>query len=188
MNVETTETPPDCGAARAVRRRQGFSLVEVCLALLVVGMGLTAVLGLFPSGLRSSEESTGDTRAGLFADYVFGRIAANADGITDWSKWSAFEECSNSLIQEVVLPGDFAPPSDGHLSNPRNFPDSSTLQLRYILNITKINGTDTTVDTNTVNGADAMRVVSLQVWDGPYVSSNPPAVFATGVTYSGPWP
>ena len=51
--------------------RRGFSLVEVCLALLVIGLGLLAVFGLFPSGLAMSKQSIDETQCAMFANDVF---------------------------------------------------------------------------------------------------------------------
>lgn len=59
-------------------RRAGFSLVEVTLALLVVAVGLTATFALFPEGLKATREAVNDTEVALFADYVFGTLAATA--------------------------------------------------------------------------------------------------------------
>ena len=49
----------------------GFSLVEVSLALLVIGLGLLAVFGLFPSGLGMNKRSIDETQCAMFANDVF---------------------------------------------------------------------------------------------------------------------
>lgn len=72
---------------RGGREDCGFSLVEVCLALLVVTLGLTAVFGLFPSGLQSSETGTVDTRMALLAEQALGGMRARADEISSWGTW-----------------------------------------------------------------------------------------------------
>lgn len=56
----------------------GFSLVEVTLALLVVAVGLTATLGLFPEGLMATREAVNNTETALFADYVFSTLELSA--------------------------------------------------------------------------------------------------------------
>ena len=48
-------------------RRKGFTLIEVNLAMLVVALGLLAIFSLFPAGLKSCEDATGDTVTGMFA-------------------------------------------------------------------------------------------------------------------------
>ena len=54
-NAGTAETASARRGARV-----GFSLIEVNLVLLIVGVGLVALLGLFPVGLRQAGLATGD--------------------------------------------------------------------------------------------------------------------------------
>lgn len=63
----------------------GYSLVEVTLALLVVAIGMTATLALFPEGLKVTREAVNDTQVSLFADYVFSTlgVTAAAKGLKD---------------------------------------------------------------------------------------------------------
>jgi hypothetical protein len=79
--------------------RQGFSLIEVCLAVLIVGLGLIPIFGLFPSGLRAMEEGTADTRCGLFAETVMSGMRANAAMITNWSEWTTPGIFTNDIVQ-----------------------------------------------------------------------------------------
>ena len=58
--------------------KAGFSLVEVTLALLVVAVGLTATLALFPEGLMATREAVNNTETALFADYVFTTLELSA--------------------------------------------------------------------------------------------------------------
>jgi prepilin-type N-terminal cleavage/methylation domain-containing protein len=58
--------------------RRGFTLIEVALALMVVGVGLLAVFQLFPAGLRAGFDATAETRAAQFADMVFNGMRARA--------------------------------------------------------------------------------------------------------------
>lgn len=58
--------------------REGYSLVEVCLALLVVGLGIMAVFSLFPEGLGQSRRSVEATEMAAFADFVFSSLSARA--------------------------------------------------------------------------------------------------------------
>ena len=62
--------------------REGYSLVEVSLALLVIGLGLVAVFGLFPEGLRSVRRSVDDAETAAFAQFVFASLEYEA-GCTD---------------------------------------------------------------------------------------------------------
>jgi len=69
---------PDC---------RGFSLIEVNIALLVVSIGLAALLGLFPVGMRESMLASSDTTQALFATRILNAVHANAGAITTWKDW-----------------------------------------------------------------------------------------------------
>ena len=62
----------------------GFSLVEVSLALMIVGIGILAILGMFPAGLDQNSRAISDTRAAMFAQEVFGSLRVNAE--TNWQE------------------------------------------------------------------------------------------------------
>jgi Tfp pilus assembly protein PilV len=66
--------------------KAGFSLVEVCLAVLVVGLGLLSIFSLFPTGLAASEAATADTEMGLFAEQVLLGLQAQATEVS-WDNW-----------------------------------------------------------------------------------------------------
>ncbi len=53
------------------RTRSGFTLIETALALLVIGLGLSALFGLGRIGIQSSKESSNDLRCESMADAVF---------------------------------------------------------------------------------------------------------------------
>jgi len=69
-------------------RLRGFSLIEVSLALLVVGVGLLALLQLFPFGMRESQLAVDDSGQSTFAQAVFSTIRANAAKLNDWDDWN----------------------------------------------------------------------------------------------------
>lgn len=55
-------------------KRLGFSLVEVVLALGVVGFSLLAIIGLLPIGLQSGRASVQETRANHLAEQIFSTL------------------------------------------------------------------------------------------------------------------
>jgi uncharacterized protein (TIGR02598 family) len=57
-----------------MRKSQGFSLIEVTLAIGIVAFALIAILGLVPVGLNSGRESIDSTHTPLIAQDVFDRI------------------------------------------------------------------------------------------------------------------
>ena len=153
--------------AAARIRKDGFSLVEVCLAILVIGFGLMVVFSLFPSGLRSGEAGTADTRNGLFAESVMAGLRANADSIDNLADWTT--DFQTNIVKDVLTVGGV--PRDitvGQIDIIR-FPDGSDY-LRYRL----------TVDAS-------KKSALLEVEDGRYPANvlNAPSLFYTEFWYTG---
>jgi len=146
----------------------GFSLVEVCLAILVVAIGLLAVFGLFPMGLRASEDASASTRTALFAQTIFNGIRANSTIITNFSDWNTANLTANVASNLVA---------DGTLQPPLAFPTVSGSQevqtyVRYVLTM------------NTETNGFAPTLVRLDVsagGSGPFVHE----VFYTELYYQG---
>jgi type II secretory pathway pseudopilin PulG len=72
-------------------KRAGFSLIEINLVLLVIGIGLVALLGLFPVGLRQASLATSDTAASMFADQVLSALHGQSSTLTNWTDWKNFK-------------------------------------------------------------------------------------------------
>lgn len=91
--------------------RAGFSMVEVALALLVVGVGLLAVFGLFAGGLDINKKTIEDTQAALFADEVLNGFRAAAQACTNSTSWNTLPTTINLSIPVVwntprtIMPG-----------------------------------------------------------------------------------
>ena len=63
--------------------RSGFSLVEVSLAIFVVGVGLLTLFGLFPAGLNQAVSAQDNTQEALFAEYLFSALREEVRQMTD---------------------------------------------------------------------------------------------------------
>jgi prepilin-type N-terminal cleavage/methylation domain-containing protein len=85
------------------RHCRAFTLVEVNMALLVVGIGLAALLGLFPAALRESSLAAEDTTQAMFAEQVFNMMHANAQSIKTWSGWNAGK---TNFLANVCVPDE----------------------------------------------------------------------------------
>jgi type II secretory pathway pseudopilin PulG len=59
-------------------RKCGFSLLEVVFALGLITVGVTAVLALFPTALKTSHSAQDETRAAHIAQSIFGSLVAQA--------------------------------------------------------------------------------------------------------------
>lgn len=76
---------------RLQRRRKGFSLTEVALAMLIVAIGLLTIFGLMSQSLDLGKDSTDDTQTGLFAEGVFNGIRSFLDNSNvTWSMIGTF--------------------------------------------------------------------------------------------------
>ncbi|MEI6972298.1 MAG: type IV pilus modification protein PilV [bacterium] len=58
--------------------RNGFTLIEVAIAVLVVAIGVLAVVALFSGGLTASARAVADTHASMFAENVFNGLRARS--------------------------------------------------------------------------------------------------------------
>src|ERR1017187_7839345 len=66
-------------------RGHGFTLVEVMLSLAIVSIGLIAILGLLPTGLRSARDAADNTISATVIQDVFSTIRTNQFAKVDLS-------------------------------------------------------------------------------------------------------
>ena len=90
------------GRLAGAAARGGFSLIEINLVLLIIGVGLVALLGLFPVGLRQAGLATADTVQAVFADQVLSTLQAQSTLITNWTDWVTFEA---SVLKDAKVAG-----------------------------------------------------------------------------------
>jgi len=145
----------------------GFSLVEISLALLVVGIGMLAILGMFPSGLDQNARSISDTHAALFAGEVFSSLRVHAE--TNWQGIGSADIIS--------LPAAAA-------DNNWDYPEGLDIMLD---NVVHTNIYRHISDSNIVDHAFRYRITlatnglikaaTLRFWPGEYGTTNNPAMF-----------
>lgn len=114
--------------------KAGFTLVEVSLAILVVGLGLLTLFGLFPSGLRAGEEAAADTQAGLFASVVFEGMRANAAEVKTWAGWRDASMTDGTVLCDS-LDGVGTLIADNAIHTITDFPTGSGKRVRYLLRL-----------------------------------------------------
>jgi uncharacterized protein (TIGR02598 family) len=88
------------------QKQKGFSLIEVTLALGVIGFALIAILGLVPVALKTSKEATNDTRMSLIAMDVYSRTRASiplGDDTTKPNNPAAFATYKNNQGKDNAL-------------------------------------------------------------------------------------
>lgn len=148
--------------------KQGFTLVEVALAILAIGLGVLVIFGLFPAGMQNADDDAADTKAGLFAEYAMSGVRGAASGLTNTTDWAAFQTKMSSM------PGCPGVSADGvmhELLFPLGNEDIPANRLRYIL--------------TTVALSPTLYSVTLQVCDGKYGGFTPQNVFYTEFVYMG---
>ena len=150
-----------------VDEKAGFTLIEVSLAVLVVGLGLLAVFSLFPSGLRSAEEGAADTHAGLFAETVMTGLRGNAATITNWDDWCDASFFCSHVRTDVLKTGLM---ETGKVTAVP-FPKDGGQPLRYRLTL------------NTANSNEYGAL--LEVCNGQSGAFDKQAVFYTEFIYQG---
>lgn len=80
------------------RRPGGFTLIEVCLAIVVVAIGIMAAFALIGTGMDSSQRAVADTRASMFADDVINTLRSQSTLAYDtgggaWERfWKQFRD------------------------------------------------------------------------------------------------
>jgi len=153
---------------------QGFSLVEVSLAILIIGIGMLSVLSMFTSGLDQNKRSIDDTKAAFFAEEVFNGLLAASEGdlVKDKISWSAIGVSITNLI--IAAESTWGNPPETldvimdnkihtniyRVSNDTNIVNQS---FRYSLNIERKDR--------------CTKSATLCVYPGEYGSTNNPYVF-----------
>lgn len=61
-----------------INKKNGFTLVEIALSILVLSVGLLSIFSLFPAGLKLNKEAIDETQAALFAEEVLNGVRAQA--------------------------------------------------------------------------------------------------------------
>jgi uncharacterized protein (TIGR02598 family) len=155
-------------------KRAGFSLVEINLTLLIVGVGLVALLSLFPVGLRQAGLATADTVQAVFADRVLNTLHAKACQITNWTDWVAFE---SKVLQGASIDGSAIKANREEIITPYlNVTDSA---IRYRL-------TFQTVDAPHFKGR--LKRAAIQVSERAEGDLTRATIYCTDFVFQGPPP
>ena len=157
------------------RNNTGFTLVEIALALLVLGIGILSVVALFSSGLDANSKATEETQAALFADNVLNGLRSQslraAESNTWESFWNRFMDGSTNISS--AAPGAWKTPpvvvGDGNLytniyATYAFHADTNTSIVHHALRYKLDVELHTPASTWTTNRAN----VTLFVWPGEY--------------------
>ncbi|MCL2104691.1 MAG: prepilin-type N-terminal cleavage/methylation domain-containing protein [Kiritimatiellaeota bacterium] len=85
------------------KRKRGFSLMEVNVAVFVMATGVLAIAALFPLGMRESILSQTDFKQAMFADYVLNiAVAAASSTNLTWQEWRRWADQYHTQGREVL--------------------------------------------------------------------------------------
>jgi len=161
-------------------RRTGFTLIEIALAIAVVGIGVLAAFALITTGLDSSARASEETQAAFFADATFNTLRAYStqearSGTNNFGVfWNEFAAGASTRKLPVAFPRVWKKNIVGRTF--MNFTGGS-LQTNIFENLALKDGTTVTGIKNTtlryqfdVTPATASeqtpRSVTLYVWPG----------------------
>jgi type II secretory pathway pseudopilin PulG len=96
-------------------RRPGITLTEILISIMIMGVGLTAVLSLFPLGMTRLREATRDSRSTLLGQSALAEIQARNllqgntfSGLTWYLRPGGLP---GPLVLDSVVDGDALPPA-----------------------------------------------------------------------------
>ncbi len=164
------------GTQGVIGGKQGFTLVEVALAMLAVGLGLLCVFALFPAGLQNMVDDVADTRAGLFASAAFNGIRGKAAMVTNAAVWDAGCPDLPNLPEGVTLKMNTPTPDSVPWMTPSTASASETngYCIRYKLDVSTVGAGPRPIYAATLTTCDGLY--------GPFQTQN---VFYTEFYYTG---
>jgi uncharacterized protein (TIGR02598 family) len=154
--------------------RGGFSLVEVSLAVLLIGVGVLSLFSLFPAGLNESKNAVRDTHIGLFAEKVLAALRANGYEINNWTKWQNMTLFRQAILDEALIEGTQLVQTGESNTATIEF---AGMDITYKLDIQPVSDTD-----------DFLRSASLRVCIGSEWDADAEGWFYTEFFYAGAAP
>ena len=124
---------------RGQKKRSGFSLMEVNMAIFVMAVGVLSMVALFPLGIRESVQSQADLKQTMFADYLLNAIVSAASNpdlpwLAQWRSWalnnSLEGEEADYQVQNLNTLPNFVETIVNHAETEYNRDQPSRLQLR----------------------------------------------------------
>ena len=180
---------------------RGFTLIEVCLVMLIFGVAVSSLMALFPVSLRQGSMAVSDSVVTSFGDSVMNSVAGIASSMQtadDWPTWKDEAKFKNA-IQKAGLKVDTsgASPKGDHdlkigvedkvedylgLGAMSGNSKSGRVNIRYRLDIAVVTGLS-----GELYGKRLYRAI-LRVTDNPSTSLDNGTVFVTYMPYLGEVP
>ena len=159
--------------SRRETSRNGFTLIETALALLAIGLGLSALFGLGRIGLHSSKESANDLRCETMADAVFETLREYNTRFIESSKTpKEWVVCWGEFIAGEVVAGlqkiPFPPVANMNKSSDLQL-HCNVADLLYFIQLTQGTPVDLGKNGNTLQKAYDEKNFSLTDWNPSYM-------------------
>ncbi|MDI6773798.1 MAG: hypothetical protein QME60_00140 [Verrucomicrobiota bacterium] len=168
------------------RSNGGFSLVEVSLAVLLVGAGVLTLFALFPAGLKQADLAVEDTHIGLFAEQALTGLRAEAMKVSDFQVWTNQDDFQQQVVDKVPIyyqPGSTYLIGDGRQQKIANFLKQG-VGMCYILAVTNVI-VDMQGEPFGKDRYKHVRVADLRVCFGNHFVTNEAQWFYTEFFYGG---
>ena len=100
-------------------------MIEVTLAIAVVGLGMAGIMSLFPVGFQASRDAIGDNYASYSADEIISYLAKAAQ--RDWTTTIGTDDSTGSIQSEL-----YSRIADANTDSPGNWNHLTNIGSIYI--------------------------------------------------------
>ena len=112
------------------RQSDGFTLVEVCLAIAVMAVGVLSMCGLYTLGYRENRQSVEDVASVAYADAYLSPLVQglSATNMT-WSKWREIGENASSDLR-TQRPADGVLPAGARMAYAQQIDNGADYRIK----------------------------------------------------------
>ena len=159
----------------------GFTLIEVCLVMMIFGIAVSSLMALFPVSLRQGNQAVSDSIVTTFGDAVMNAIAGKASSMQsekDWAYWQNETSFKNEVVNGLaVYNGGDKLVANGNDRTVDDYLGLKGVAIKYNLEIARV---------NTTKFGDRLYRAILYATDNKYANvKEAGAVFVTYMVYMG---
>ena len=184
-------------------KQKGFTLIEVCLVMLIFGVAVSSLMALFPVSLRQGTLAVSDSVVSAFGDSVMNSLSGVASSMqkkSDWPKWKDEKAFRTAIAKGVKVDTKGNPKGDHQLNlgegEVKDYlglgaladnSKSGRINIRYRLEIAPVKSAKMLGGTFEPYGKRLYRAI-LHVTDNPSLNLDNGTVFVTYLAYFGEVP
>lgn len=86
--------------------RNGFTLIEICLVMLIFGIAVSSLMALFPVSLRQGNQAVSDSVVTTFGDSVMNALSGRASSLQsekNWSDWKTEATFKSKVTSDIAV-------------------------------------------------------------------------------------